>query len=54
MSYPRDLDDYTDQELFRELARRAKRRKEGLCDYCTNKLNSKPVCMHPARHQGKS
>lgn len=34
MSYPRDLDDYKDEELINELARRCAERSKGNCDYC--------------------
>ncbi len=34
MSYPRDLDDYSDDELINELARRCAERSKGNCDYC--------------------
>jgi len=34
MSYPRDLEDYSDSELAAELARRCAERSLGKCDYC--------------------
>lgn len=37
MSYPMDLDDYSDEILEKELARRQDFRFRGLCDYCQRK-----------------
>ena len=34
MSYPIDLDEYRDEALTAELARRKKARESGVCDYC--------------------
>lgn len=34
MSYPKDIDDYSDKELIVELARRCAERSLGRCDYC--------------------
>lgn len=50
MSYPMDLDDYTDQELLTELKERAEKRAMGLCDYCGRKPTTSP-CKYPKRHQ---
>ena len=34
MSYPRDLEDYTANELWGELGRRSRLFNDGKCDYC--------------------
>ena len=49
MSYPKDLDEYDDEQLLEELRRRYDARKAGRCDYCgrTKKLKS---CRYEARH----
>ena len=52
MSYPRDLDEYTEKELNDELILRDARQKVGLCDYCNRQINSEPVCKFPKRHRG--
>lgn len=49
MSYPMSLDDYTDDQLAAEIARRTKSRKRGLCDYCKRRP-SLPPCRFPERH----
>jgi hypothetical protein len=51
MSYPRDLDDYSDKELMDELNRRYISRQGRNCDYCHRPLGSRPACRHPARHR---
>lgn len=38
MSYPRDLEDYADEELIHELARRQGMRKKGQCSRCGRPL----------------
>lgn len=43
MSYPKDLDEYTDEELKRELARRERCKKEGRCSYCGRLAQTNPV-----------
>ena len=50
MSLPRDLDEYSDDELIRELARRADRRENGVCDYCL-RPSSATACRFPVRHE---
>lgn len=42
MGYPRDLDEYSTEELLAEIARREKAWSEGLCDYCGR---SRDTCM---------
>ena len=49
MSYPRGLDEYTDEELHQELSRREDARARGLCDYC-GRDQSTPMCRFNQRH----
>lgn len=49
MSYPKDIDEYTDFELQIEMETRKNRRAAGLCDYC-NRPPETPACKFPARH----
>lgn len=49
MSYPKDLDEYTDAQLREELARREQARAEGRCDYC-GRGNAASACRFPNRH----
>lgn len=51
MSYPRDLDDYTDLELHKELVRRIEARARGECDYCRQWAAGAPPCRYPWRHR---
>lgn len=50
MSYPKDLEDYSDDQLSDELARRNRCRVELRCDYC-ERLQSSPPCRHADRHR---
>lgn len=50
MSYPRDLDEIPDNELYAELKRREQLRAQGLCDYCGRSDRSEPACKFPDRH----
>ncbi len=50
MSYPLNLDEYTEEQLKKELDRRAKTRAKGKCDYCERKIGSKQACKFPERH----
>jgi hypothetical protein len=50
VSYPRGLDDYSDEELLAELDRRAKARALGKCDYCLGRDSKRP-CGQRARHK---
>jgi hypothetical protein len=50
VSYPKDLEDYTDQQLLEEILRRAKLRADGVCDYCGSPA-TKPTCAHVYRHK---
>ncbi len=49
MSYPRDLDEYTEAELAAEIVRRREARASGLCDYCGRPPTETP-CRFPERH----
>lgn len=49
MGYPKDLDEYNEDELARELQRRDRVRARGHCDYC-DRLPSAPPCKFPWRH----
>ena len=42
MSYPRDLDEYTDDELTNEIRRRAEHRRLGQCHYCGRPVTAEP------------
>lgn len=50
MSYYKDLDEYTEQELKDELERRRTLRDEGKCDYCQQYGNT-ILCKFPERHR---
>lgn len=50
MGYPRDLDEYEEAELIRELAMREDERMAGNCDYCHRPSESTP-CKFPGRHR---
>lgn len=50
MSYPRDLDEYDDEDLQEELDRRAELKKKGLCTYCKRKVTAS-ACRFPERHK---
>lgn len=50
MSYPIDLDEYTEEQLVTELRRRLAARKAGKCDYC-NRPPTEPTCKFPERHR---
>lgn len=49
MSYRKDLDEYTDDQLQAELTMRRSRRAEGRCDYCNRRYDASP-CRFPERH----
>lgn len=50
MSYPKNIEEYTDAELTLELTRRADLRRNGLCDYCARPPGTEP-CKFPKRHR---
>ncbi len=47
--WPRELDEYSDQELKDELRRRELERAAYRCDYCHRSYSSHP-CKFPTRH----
>ncbi|MGD9749416.1 MAG: hypothetical protein AB7W59_00310 [Acidimicrobiia bacterium] len=49
MGYPKDLDEYSEDQLKGELERRAGLRAKGLCDYC-GRPPSEPACRFQGRH----
>lgn len=49
MGYPKDLDEYTDEQLQGELRQRRKDRDEGKCDYCHRHYTTGP-CRFKERH----
>jgi NTP pyrophosphatase (non-canonical NTP hydrolase) len=51
MSYPKTLDEYSEDDLVKELAMRRLNRDAGMCDYCT-RTSDTPTCRFPERHQG--
>ena len=53
MSYPRGIDELTEQELRDELILREARQQLGLCDYCNRLVDTKPACKFPERHKGE-
>lgn len=53
MSEIRDLEEYSDTELQRELSRRDELRRKGLCSYCRNLFNSNLPCRHHERPDGE-
>lgn len=52
MSYPRDLDEYTQAELEHEILRRTAAQENDFCDYCNRECGTLPVCKFPYRHSG--
>lgn len=53
MSYPMDLDEYTTDQLQRELDERKKRHAAGKCSYCVRDHDTSPACKFPRRHDGR-
>jgi hypothetical protein len=49
VSYPKDLDEYTDAQLDAEITRRARLAQKGLCTYCGQPSAADP-CKFPERH----
>jgi len=49
MSYSKDLDEYSEDELLAELEQRKDLRSTGLCDYCAQPGYT-PSCKFPFRH----
>jgi hypothetical protein len=52
VSYPRDLDEFSEEELRDELARREEARRLGLCDYCGRNGNA-TKCRFSNRHPSR-
>lgn len=50
MSYPKDLDEYTDRTLLDEIARRYAANAINLCAYCGRTLRSEPFCLKTEQH----
>jgi hypothetical protein len=50
MSYPIDLDEYTEKQLRDELVRRESLQRKGRCDYC-GRPNTSEWCKFPDRHR---
>lgn len=48
MSYPKDLEEYTDAELRAELDRRNLERRNGNCSYCKRPLRDAPQAFPAA------
>lgn len=52
MSYHKDLDEYFEEDLENEIARRRQARRTRLCDYCGRAQSVEPPCKFPRRHRG--
>jgi len=50
MTYFKDLDEYSSEQLQNELNRRSNLLQQGLCDYCGQK-GSDRACRFPSRHK---
>lgn len=50
MGYPKDLDEYSQEQLEHELERRRKAQEANKCDYC-GRSPDQPACRFPERHQ---
>lgn len=50
MSFPRDLDEYTIDELIEELRRRQRALAQEQCPYCQRSLSG-PACRYPEQHR---
>ena len=50
MSLPLGLDEYTEQQLLRDLYSRVDARYYGKCDYCKRFRDEGLVCRFPRRH----
>lgn len=53
MSYPRDLDEFEEAELVREIDLRRTRRAVGRCDYCRREAGQPPSCKFGERHHNE-
>ena len=50
MSFPKDLDEYTDDEIVAEFKRRLQCIRSSLCSYCNRPVGETP-CKFPDRHE---
>ena len=50
MSYPKDLYEYSDEDLEEEISRRKTYRSKGMCDYCLRPALSTKFCNKQRRH----
>ena len=50
MSYPKELDEFTEAELRAEIRRRLRMRATGRCDYCERHVST-GACRFPQRHK---
>lgn len=50
--FGKELDEYSDDELHEELARRADCEKRGVCSYCGMNGNA-TKCRFPSRHPSR-
>lgn len=50
MSYQKDLDEYSDDELRKEIIRRDLLTQAGICSYC-NRAGSESECKEKIRHE---
>jgi hypothetical protein len=48
-----DLDEYTTEQLQKELDERKKRHAAGICSYCKRDHGRSPACKFPRRHDGR-
>lgn len=53
MSYPKDLDEYTYDQLMAEIQRRDAMMRAGRCTYC-GRFTSETPCRFPERHTLKA
>lgn len=49
MTYFKDLDEYSEEELLNELARRKSLQEQGCCDYC-GRSGTSSSCKEKLRH----
>lgn len=52
MSYPKDIEDYTTEELLVEVKRRLACKARGQCHYCLRPHDTSP-CKFPNVHKGE-
>jgi len=49
VGFPQDLEEFSEEQLIKELNRRYDLRERGLCDYCEQPTAADP-CRFPERH----